>query len=666
MCGIAGILGLGSARPPEDDELASMIARLDHRGPDGVGFYRDNHVGLAHARLSIIDLKTGQQPIHNEDRSIWIVFNGEIFNYVELRPALEAQGHRFSTHSDTEVIVHLYEQYGDDFVQHLNGQFAIALWDTRRRRLVLARDRTGIRPLFYTRAAGRFLFASEVKALFACSETTRRINTQALAEIFTFWSPLSPNTVFDGIESLAPGHLMIVDDNGIRTLRYWDWSFPKTSGLSERSVEDCAEELRRLLVDSVRLQLRSDVPVGAYLSGGLDSSIVTTIIKNFTDTPLRTFSITFEDDEFDESVYQQELVSYLSTQHTALHCTKADIGTAFPRTIWHTETPIVRTAPTPLMLLSERVRAEGYKVVLTGEGADEVFGGYDIFKEAKIRRFWAHNPDSSWRPRILERLYPYLKHSPATARAFTRRFFSEGMEHVQRPYFAHIPRWTTTRRISQFFSTELKHALNDWDPYRSIEQWLPPGIGDWIPLGRDQYVEAHTLMSGYLLCSQGDRVAMANSVEGRFPFLDHRIIEFANRLPARYKMRGLTEKYILKKAMQGLLPESIRCRTKQPYRAPDSQSFFHNGKPFEYVAALLEPSRIRQAGYFDPVAVAKLLEKCRAGRAIGFADNMAFVGILSAMLVDEMFVRGWKIENGFESERHLGEFQNRRYAMGSD
>jgi asparagine synthase (glutamine-hydrolysing) len=639
MCGIAGILDLTSGAAPAESELQAMIFRLHHRGPDGYGYHRDGEIGLAHARLSIIDLAGGSQPIHNEDKSVWVVFNGEIFNYLELRQALEPRGHRFYTHSDTEVIVHLYEEYGDDFVQHLNGQFAIALWDARRRRLVLARDRTGIRPLFYCRSAGRLFFASEIKALFACAEVPRRLNARGLGQIFTYWSTLEPQTVYDGIESLPPGHCLSIEHGRQELKRYWDWTFPSSPPAVAASVEDCAAELRELMIDSVRLQLRADVPVGAYLSGGLDSSIITSLIKNFTDTPLRTFSVTFDDAEFDESEHQQNLVRYLGTHHSSVHCTAADICAAFPRAIWHAETPVVRTAPTPLMLLAERVRAEGYKVVLTGEGADEVFGGYDIFKEAKIRRFWARQPESRMRPLILGRLYPYLKHSPASGRAFTQQFFRQGLEHEAKPYFAHIPRWSTTRRIWQFFGEDVTRSLNGWDAYAAMEAWLPREISNWNALGRDQYVEAHTLMSGYLLSSQGDRMAMANSIEGRFPFLDHRLIEFANTLPPRYKLKGLTEKYILKKAMQGLLPESIRRRTKQPYRAPDSRSFFRDGKPAEYVAELLSPSRIRDAGYFNPNAVSKLMEKCRSGRAIGFADNMAFVGILSTMLVDAMFVR---------------------------
>lgn len=640
MCGIAGILASDRGRPPGRGELAAMIGRLHHRGPDGTGLLIDGAVGLAHARLAIIDIAGGDQPIPNETRTVWVVFNGEIFNYIELRRDLEARGHQFRTRSDTEVLVHLYEEHGEDFVDHLIGQFAIALWDAPRQRLVLARDRVGIRPLFYAETAGRFVFASEAKALFALPEIPRRLDLRALAEVCTYWSALAPRTAFEGVTSLPPGHVLVVAQGERRLRKYWDWTFPDAPPDPRRSEAGCAEELRALLVDATRLRLRADVPVGAYLSGGLDSSIITSIIHNFSDTPLRTFSLTFEDAEFDERAYQKELVDYLGTEHSSLHCTRADIANAFPRTVWHAETPIVRTAPTPLMLLSGHVRESGYKVVMTGEGADEVFGGYDIFKEAKVRRFWARIPESTSRPRILERLYPYLKHSPATGRAFTQAFFKEGMEHRGEPYFAHIPRWRTTGRIAQFFSARTREAVGAWDPCAAIMETLPAGMDRWAPLCRDQYVEAHTLMSGYLLSSQGDRVAMANSVEGRFPFLDHRVIEFASRLPPQWKLHGLTEKYLLKKSMKGLLPESVRTRAKQPYRAPDSQSFFEAGKPVAYVADLLCASSIAAAGYFDAPAVGKLVEKCRAGRAIGFADNMAFVAVLSTMLLHEQFVLG--------------------------
>lgn len=640
MCGIAGILNIAAGPAPAREALASMIQALHHRGPDGYGFFSDERCGLAHARLSIIDISGGDQPIHNEERSVWTVFNGEIFNYIELRQELEAQGHRFYTRSDTEVIVHLYEQYGERFVDHLNGQFAIALWDQKARRFVLARDRTGIRPVFYARPQGRLVFASEVKALLRLPEVPRRLNLQAVGDVLTYWSTLEPDSVFEGVSVLPPGHVLVIEGDRERLIRYWDWSFPAENPRADRPVEQYAEELRELMVDAVRLQLRADVPVGAYLSGGLDSSAIAALVKLYNKAALRTFSIAFEDAEFDESEFQRQMAQHLGTEHTSVLCRTSDIARAFPRVIWHTETPMVRTAPAPLMILSQAVRAEGYKVVLTGEGADEVFGGYDLFKEAKVRRFWARFPDSKLRPRLFERLYPYLRHSPAASRGMTVRFYAQGLDRASHACFAHGPRWSTTRRSWQFFSSAARAELGERDPMQAAMARFPAELPGFNPLGRDQYVEAHTLLSGYLLSSQSDRVAMANSIEGRFPFLDHRVIEFASRLPSSLKIRGLTEKFILKRAVQHLLPQQVAARTKQPYRAPDSQSFFSNGVAVDYVTDLLSAERLRASGYFDPVAVGKLVDKCRAGRVIGFSDNMALVGVVSTMLVDEFFVRG--------------------------
>jgi asparagine synthase (glutamine-hydrolysing) len=644
MCGIAGIFSLPGGKPVERRELASMIGTLQHRGPDGFGYFLNEDsgdgatCGLAHARLAIIDLSSGDQPIHNEDRTVWVVFNGEIFNYLELRRDLEARGHRFYTHSDTEVIVHAYEEYGDRYVDHLNGQFAIALWDAKERRLSLARDRTGIRPLYYARVGNRIAFASEVKALFALPGMPRALDPRGMAEVFSYWACAGERSVFQGIQQLPPGHLMVVDARGTRVSKYWDWEFPDAPIVTTRSPEDYAEELRALLIDAVRLQLRADVPVGAYLSGGLDSSLITGLIKHYTDTPLRTFSVTFDDGEFDESAHQQEMVAHLGTNHSATRCRAADIADAFSQMVWHAESPVLRTAPVPLMLLSKLVRESGYKVVLTGEGADEVFGGYDLFKEAKIRRFWARNPRSKFRHKLLDRLYPYLRNSPSAAGGFAQKFFGESLDQHARAGFAHGPRWTTTQRTWQFFSPGLRAAIAGFDPAADFEATMPAGADRWAPIARDQYVESHTLLSGYLLSSQGDRMGSANSIEGRFPFLDHRVIEFANRLPPHLKIRGLTEKYLLKKAAYGVVADSIRKRTKQPYRAPDSASFFAGQAAHESVAELLSEARVAAAGYFEPRAVARLVEKCRLGRAIGFADNMAFVGILSTMTLHEQFI----------------------------
>lgn len=433
--------------------------------------------------------------------------------------------------------------------------------------------------------------------------------------------------------------MLVLDQSGEKLVRYWDWTFTGSGEHSSASFDDAADELRALLTDAVRLQLRADVPVGAYLSGGLDSSVITAMIRAHSDVPLRTFSVGFEDPEFDERPFQQAMVDHLRTDHTFVQCRSGDIGTIFPRLVTHTEVPILRTAAAPLMLLSQHVRSAGFKVVLTGEGADEVFAGYDLFKEAKVRRFWARRPDSQWRHRLLTRLYPYLKHSPVGGGAYTQSFFRQGLEQVDNPFYAHVQRWTTTRRLWNFFSKDMRASLADVDPERQLRSLLPPKFASWPGLSKDQYIEAQTLLFGYLLCSQGDRVAMANSVEGRVPFLDHRVIEFANRLPPQYKLRGLNEKAILRHSVRDLLPPVVLNRVKQPYRAPDSQSFFKDGKALDYVEAAFEPARLRDSGYFDETSARRLYEKCRTGRAIGFADNMAFVGMLSTLLIDEHFVR---------------------------
>ena len=637
MCGIAGLYSPSRA-PPRQDELEAMMAALHHRGPDGRGLHIDGPIGLGHTRLSIIDLESGAQPLCNEDGSVWVAFNGEIFNYVELRAELLRQGHAFRTRSDTEVLVHLYEEHGDGFVDRLNGQFAIALWDARKQRLVLARDRVGIRPLFFTWNAGRLAFASEVKALLTLPDVPRRFDAAALASTFSYWSTVPPASVFEGIFELRPGHQLTVVGDTVDDRRYWDWPFTAAAP-DTRSEGRCAEELHELLDDAVRLQLRADVPVASYLSGGLDSSIVTALTARRMGSHLRTFSLTFEDEEFDERVHQDAMVRHLGTAHSSIEATRSAIGAAFARAVWHAETPLVRAAPAPMLLLADSVRSAGYKVVLSGEGADEVFGGYDIFKEAKVRRFVARAPESGRRRGLLTRLYPYLASSPTASRAWADRFFAKGLEQVNEPWFAHMTRLGTTRRVLPFFNDEWRQRMLAWDPLQALAETLPGDFGRWQPLERDQYVEAHTLLSGYLLSSQGDRMAMAASVEARHPFLDHRVIEFGCRLPPRLKLRGLREKVLLKRAMQRDLPASIIGRTKQPYRSPDSACFFSDAKPLPWVADLLGRAALLRAGLFDPVAVGKLVEKCRAGRAIGFGDNIAFVAVLSTMLLHEQMVR---------------------------
>src|ERR1017187_3276477 len=404
MCGIAGMFNLRSKQRVAEKDLRQMLAMIRHRGPDEFGIYLDDPVGLGNARLSIIDLSTGQQPISNEDGNLWIVFNGEIFNYVELRPELEARGHRFTTTSDTEVLLHAYEEFGPQCLERLNGQFAFAIWNEQEQTLFMARDRLGVRPLFYTFSQGDLIFGSEIKAILADRRVRAEIDPVVLAQVFTFWGPLAPRTIFRDIVEIPPGHYLLAQGDKIVVKNYWQINFaPAGTDQPQKSLEDYEEEFSRLLVDAAKVRLRADVPVGAYLSGGLDSSIIASIIRNFTSNRLDTFSIAFDDVHFDESAFQRRMAGFLGTEHQVVHATHADIGRVFPDVVWHTEVPLMRTAPAPMFLLSKLVRDSGFKVVLTGEGADEFLAGYDIFKEAKIRRFWAREPESKFRHLLLKR-----------------------------------------------------------------------------------------------------------------------------------------------------------------------------------------------------------------------------------------------------------------------
>ncbi len=631
MCGIAGVLNLRTSDPIAEGTIRRMLAMIRHRGPDQFGIYLDEEVGLGSARLSIIDLSTGQQPIANEDETLWIVFNGEIFNYVELRPELEARGHRFKTTSDTEVLLHLYEEFGPECLSRLNGQFAFAIWNTRDRSLFLARDRAGIRPLFYTQAKGALIFGSEIKALLGDPRVEAKIDPLALDEVFTYWSPLSPHSVFQGISQVPPGHYLIARNGEISLKRYWQVNYP---GATEPAkAEDSLEELRSLLIDATRIRLRADVPVGAYLSGGLDSSITASIIRKYTSNRLDTFSISFSDPRFDESEFQRKMADFLGTSHQVVYTTHEDIGRVFPDVIWHTEAPVTRTAPAPMFLLSELVRKNGFKVVLTGEGADEFLAGYDIFKEAAVRRFWARQPNSKSRPRLLSRLYPDVFGASGTNESYLQAFFADGLTDVNNPAYSHAIRWRNNLRNRRFFSAEVKSLLRK----SAAEVDYPEGFMSWAPLERSQYLECTIFLPQYLLSSQGDRVGMAHSVEGRFPFLDYRVMEFCNRLHPSLKLRGLTEKYLLKKLGRELVPAEIANRLKRPYRAPIHRCFFGAAQP-EYVREMLSPEPIKAAGFFHAPAVSQLTSKIERGQALGETDDMALVGILSTQIVQEKFV----------------------------
>lgn len=644
MCGIAGIVertGDGAAR---EALLRSMLGMIRHRGPDQFGMFLDDQAALGNARLSIIDLGGGQQPISNEDGTLWIVFNGEIFNYIELRQELEAKGHVFATHSDTEVILHAFEEDGPQCLNRFNGQFAIAIWDVRKQSLFLGRDRLGVRPVFYVQQPGRLLFASEIKALFADPRVERVIDPVGLEQVFTFWGALAPRTIFQGVQELPPGHYLTLERSQVTVAPYWSLQFSgqvaADAGRREED-QDYVEQFRELLIDATRIRLRADVPVGAYLSGGLDSSTIAAIIKRYTPNKLTTFSIAFNDANYDESEFQRTMAAHLGTEHQVVQATHAEIGRIFPDVIWHTEMPVMRTSPAPMFLLSRLVHQSGYKVVLTGEGADEFFCGYDIFKEAKVRRFWARQPGSAWRPQLIERLYQDIGRLSQSKGAFLTAFFKDRLTDVSCPWYSHLIRWKNNRRSCRFFSASAKAAMRASadDHLKSLP--LPKEFSKWSTLERDQYWEISVFMSQYLLSSQGDRVAMAHSVEGRYPFLDYRVVEFANRLPARMKLRVLRDKHIVREVAKDWLPREIFNRPKRPYRAPIQKSFF-GGEGVDYVAEVLGESAVREAGLFEPGAVAQFVRRLKDGKPVGETDEMALAGVLSAQLLYRRFVRDFR------------------------
>ena len=636
MCGLGGIL-VRRGRPPTVDELRRITYALQHRGPDDAGIYRDSTCGLAHTRLAIIDLEGGKQPLQDSDDEAHLAFNGEIFNYLELRDELLSLGYRFKTRSDTEVVIQALRAWGEGALERFNGQFAIALWTPRTQTLLLARDRLGVRPLHICAHAGRVYFASEVKAIFAADPTiSRELDPAGLVETFTFWTVLAPRTMFRAVEELQPGHVRVYGPDSVRERCYWHMSFPPAGEERTATIDETTEALLSALTRATARRLQcADVPVACYLSGGLDSSVIAALGRRIHGAGLRTFSLRFTDSDLDESPYQRLMARELDTDHSELEVSHADIADVFPTAVRHIERPILRTAAAPMLLLARRVREAGIKVVLTGEGADEMLAGYDLFREARLRRFWAREPHSLRRPRLLERLYPYLSRSPASARAMAQEFFRRGLDEPDSPRFAHDPRWSGAAALQRLLSRDVQQAAaNAGDPVERLLAALPPEFSSWDPLARDQYLEVRTLLSGYLLSSQGDRVAMASSVEGRYPFLDIDVVKLACSLPPDHKLRVLDEKHVLKRAATGLVPQAIIRRPKQPYRAPDAIALC--SEPLRaWVSEVLDSAALRDTGLFDCAAVDRLWRKCRSRgeAALSNADNMALTGVLSTQLL---------------------------------
>lgn len=638
MCGLAGFTTQADQpRAQVAQALRLMTAALHHRGPDAQRAVVLDGVALGHTRLSIVDLAAGHQPMEAPERGLCVVFNGEIFNHVELRAQLE---HRwaFRTRSDTEVILAAFDAWGIDCVTRFVGQFAFALWDARTQALWLARDRVGIRPLYLARVPGGGLaFASEAKALFASGLVEARLDPRAVADTVHLWAPAAPRSAFEGVTQLRPGHVARFAGGELEERAYWALDLSDGRLERGRSLADSVEALEATLGEALALRLRADVPVAAYLSGGLDSSLLCALAQERLGGTLQTFSVRFAQARFDERTFQDEVARALKTSHASVPVEDADIGALLPRVVWHAEQPLLRSAPAPFFALSRLVRAHGTKVVLTGEGADEVFLGYDLFKETAIRRFWARQPGSTARPRLFTRLYPYLP-LPQQSPELLRTFFGTGLETPGAMDFSHRVRWTASGRIARFFSPGFKARLGAHDPVASLLEGVPEDVRRWRPLARAQYLEFHTLLSGYLLSAQGDRMLMGNSVEGRFPFLDHRVIELSARLPDSFKLRRLDEKFILKRLAARRVPERVLQRAKFPYRAPVAEALVGAAAP-AWGAELLSARAVEACGVFEGAKVEKLVARLRQGAGVpSEADTMALMAVASVQLLWRQFI----------------------------
>jgi asparagine synthase (glutamine-hydrolysing) len=639
MCGIAGNLRRGGGSP-DLDVLCRMARRLGHRGPDAIGVYRDDEAGLCASRLAIVDPPGGQQPRCDESGTIWVVCNGEIYNHHQLRRRLTARGHVLRGHGDIEVLAHLYEEEGEAFLERLNGEFAIALWDSRRHRLLLARDRLGIRPLHYQVLPDQVVFASEVKSLLEHPAVRTGVDLHGLGQFLTFWTTVGGTTLFQGVHQVLPGHCLSFGVGPPRDLSYWSFPLPPPPRDVAPIPELPPDELRDRLDESVTLRLPPDGPVGVYVSGGIDSAAVLRSVRTSREADVRTFSVAFDRPDLDESGHQAELVRADGVTHHELRCTPRQIAEVFPDVVWHAEAPLIRTAPAPMYLLARAVHEEGLRVVLSGEGADEVLLGYDVHRAAGLASLPAQVQDGVdiELVKALLRSDPYVLPDVADApEAAVRARLAAMRPAADDVLGVHRHRWTRMARARRYLSPEAAAEVPAAAPYADLAALLPAGFADLDPVTRAQLFDVETLLRGYLLSSQGDRMSMAHGVEGRLPFLDHTLVEYAATFPADRKLVGLVAKQPLRRAMAGQLPPGIVSRPKYAYTAPGLDAFLGADEP-DYVAHLLSREQLERYGLFAPDAVAKLAEDCRSQPRLSQDYVSDFVAVLSTQLLVHRFL----------------------------
>jgi asparagine synthase (glutamine-hydrolysing) len=628
MCGIAGWFNSSENKI----QLEAMLQCLKHRGPEGTGYYQSELVSFGNTRLAFVDLPTGQQPLSNESGTIWLTCNGEIFNHLELRQQL-AQRHTFKTNCDVEVILHLYEEYGIQGFTLLNGQYAFAIWDTLKQEFILCRDRLGICPLFFTFVDERLYFASEIKAFLSVEDIKPEIDLETLQAIWTLWTSLPQKTLFKNIYEVLPAHYIILKagERVAPQKSYWQLDFNEKNWSEDSALETFME----LFDNAVRIRLQADVPIAAYLSGGVDSSLIAAFASKYA-SELHTFSIAFQHPDFDESKQQSIVANHLGTKHHVTRYTADDLASALPKMVWHTELPQLRAGPISMLLLSQSVNQHHFKAVLTGEGADEFFMGYDIFKETAIRRFMSRKPESSLRRLLVQRLYSYLPDRDKLRGL--EIVLQEDLEQSGHPFFSHSFRWKNTARLQGYFLPEIRAEFSYYQTEEHLLEIMPSSFSEWSWSAKAQTLEIITFLTPYLLASQGDRVAMANAVEGRFPFLDHRLVEFANSLPINLKLRSLKkDKYVLRKVAAKFLPAEIAERPKFPYRAPIQDIF--RSKAFADSEELLSEDNLKATGLFSTQAVHKLLKKVKDDKVLSEMEQMALMGIVTTQSWHHSFIQ---------------------------
>lgn len=632
MCGIVGIFGDKGNKQERSAMVKSMVSTLQHRGPDGWGYYLSPEIVLGQARLSIIDLEGGSQPMQINE--FVIVFNGEIFNHIELRNELLQYGIHCTTSSDTEVLLRIIMKFGTKGIQKLNGQFAALIWNKKTKELLVIRDRYSIRPLYHMQFNGQIYFTSELKAFDTIPGYQREFDEKQLFNHALLWNTYGSNTVYRDINSLPGGHYAVFKAGElVEQNKYYELG--ENTSHHFNSYKQAEEAFKATLNDAVKLRLRSDVPVGAYLSGGIDSSVILNRISEHTSNIYKTFSVTFSDHEYDESVYQNEMVERINSEHHAVNITYEKVDEAFPEAVYHFERPVFRTAPVPLFLLSKEVRKNDIKVVLTGEGADEILWGYDAFKEVKLLQFWSKFPESNLRPLLIKKLYPHLNHyTDESQYGMMKMFYEEFIGEVNNELASVNIRVHNNKILQNYFNKELGIKFDKNEFISDFKKHLPNKYNNWTVLQKSQYLEMKTLLAGYLLSSQGDRMSLANSVEGRYPFLDHRVIDLLFYMNENYKLNGFDQKYMLKKSFANEIPESIINRPKRPYMSPDLRSFIRGNKLTENAAFFLSDEMIKDYQVFNPKWVQRFLKKFSNGLPdnLGYRDNMIITFILSAQI----------------------------------